>query len=338
MSLPDEVWICPPLDGPSTGGTLYNARLVDALATCAVRVNAVDLAEGRRALRAGVPGRSWIDSRFLEHVPELSRDNAGRATLGLVVHYLPSLVELGRVPRPSELSAAERVALEKVDRFLVTSPFSREVLVALGVPEGAMVVVQPGVSRAARTDAGARPPHLSALMVANIVPGKGIASFLRALAPLSDGVSFALTLIGSLSLDAEYGSECRRIVEAAPALASRVRFAGSLPHDVVLDCIGACDLLISASRMESYGMALAEARAMGTPIVARSGGNTRAHVSENAGGELVDDDGALASAVVRLAREPGEIRRRASLAERARTARTWGDAAADFIREARAPV
>jgi glycosyltransferase involved in cell wall biosynthesis len=111
-----------------------------------------------------------------------------------------------------------------------------------------------------------------------------------------------------------------------------------MAHEVVLDSIRARDLLISASRMESYGMALAEARAAGTPILARSGGNAAAHVGANTGGELFADDAALAKAVVRLAREPGELRRRAVLARGARTARTWGDAASDFIRQVRAPV
>jgi glycosyltransferase involved in cell wall biosynthesis len=342
VSSAGEVWICPPLDGPSTGGTLYNTRLLTALAARGVRVKAVELGEGRRALEAGAPGRYWIDSLFLDRVPELSRENSAGAPLGLVVHYLPSLVALGRVPRLEELSPVERTALALARRFLVTSPFARDVLVALGVPEAAVVTVEPGIdgdpAGAARTDVEERRPFLTVLMVANIVAGKGVAPFLRALAPLSDGAPFALTLIGSLSVDAGYASECRRIVDGSPALSARVRFADSLPHDAVLDRIRSHDLLISASRMEAYGMALAEARALGTPILARSGGNIAAHVSPSAGGELVDDDAALARAVVRLAREQNEVQVRASLARAARTARTWADAASDFIRETSAPV
>jgi glycosyltransferase involved in cell wall biosynthesis len=336
----DEVWICPPLDGPCTGGTLYNARLLRALAARAVRVSAIGLEEGRRALRAGAPGRYWIDSLFLERVPELMRENTAGAPLGLVVHYLPSLVALGRVPRPSELSPAEQAALEIARCFLVTSPFTRDALVGLGVPEAAVAIAEPGVERAAlpATEVGARRPLLSALMVANLVAGKGVAPFLRALAPLSDGAPFELTVIGSHSLDIAYASECRGIVEASQALSGRVRFASQLPHEAVLDSIRAYALFISASRMESYGMALAEARAMGTPILARSGGNIEAHVKPRAGGELVADEAALADAVVRLARQPDEIRRRSVLARAAITARTWGDAASDFLQAIRAPI
>jgi glycosyltransferase involved in cell wall biosynthesis len=338
----DEVWICPPLDGPRTGGTVYNARLLGALAARAVAVKAIGLEEGRLALRAGVPGRYWIDSLFLDRVPELVRVNAAGAPIGLVVHYLATLVALGRIPRPGELSLVERTALELVRRFLVTSPFTHDVLVALGVPEAAIATAAPGVDASpgpvSSTEAGSRRSFLSALMVANLVAGKGVAPFLRALAPLSGGVPFELTLIGSLVLDAEYASECRGIVEGTPGLSPRVHFAGSMAHEAVLDRIHACELLISASRMESYGMVLAEARAAGTPILARSGGNAAAHVAANTGGELVADDAALANAVVRLARERGELRRRALLARGARTARTWSDAASDFVRQVRAPV
>jgi glycosyltransferase involved in cell wall biosynthesis len=337
----NEVWICPPLDGPSTGGTLYNARIIDALASCAVRVTALGLEEGRRALRAGASGRYWIDSLLLDHVGRLVRENTALLPLGLVVHYLPSLVALGRVPRRSELSAAERAALELVRHFLAPSAFSRDVLVELGVSSEAIVVVEPGVDGhvvAASSCSRAPRSFLSAVMVANVVAGKGVAPFLRALAPLSDGVPFELTVIGSLKMDDAYASECRRIVEGSAALFERVHFVGPMPHQAVLDSIPTHDLLISASRMESYGMALAEARAAGMPILSRGGGNAAAHVGGDSGGELVVDDAALAGALVRLAREPNELRRRALVAASARRARTWGDAASDFIEQLRARV
>ena len=338
MTALNEVWICPPLDGPSTGGTLYNARIIDALAGCAVTVTALGLEEGRRALRAGASGRYWIDSLFLDHVARLVRENTALLPLGLIVHYLPSLVALGRVPRKSELSTAERAALELVRHFLVPSPFSRDVLVELGVPSEAIAVAEPGVAGHVSSCSRASRSFLSAVMVANVVAGKGVAPFLRALAPLSDGVPFELTVIGSLTIDEAYAFECRRIVEVSTALSGRVHFVGPMPHQAVLDSIRAHDLLISASRMESYGMALAEARAAGTPILSRGGGNAAAHVDTDSGGELVGDDAALASALVRLAREPDELRRRALAAASARRARTWGDAASDFIEQLRARV
>ena len=50
-----------------------------------------------------MPGRYWVDSLYLDHVPELARENVGRAPLCLVVHYLPSLVRYGSVPPRSGL-------------------------------------------------------------------------------------------------------------------------------------------------------------------------------------------------------------------------------------------
>jgi glycosyltransferase involved in cell wall biosynthesis len=334
LSAPREVWICPPLDGKITGGTLCNARLLGALLRRGVQASRLDVEGARRALRSELPGRYWVDSLYLDRLPELAHDNTGGAALCLVVHYLPSLVRYGAVPPRSGLDVAERAALDAADAFLAPSGFVSGALAALGVPRERVVISVPGVDTAATSNGAGRAEgdEVRAVMVANVLPGKGVAAFLSALArDVADCPAFSLDVIGSVELDPEYAAECRSIVMSHELLDRAVRFEGSLPHEDVLCRLQTSDVFVSASRMEAFGLGLAEARAAGVPILARRGGNAAAHVSEAAGGELFDDDSALARGLVRVVRDAAERTRRVRLARVARTARTWDDAARDFV-------
>jgi glycosyltransferase involved in cell wall biosynthesis len=117
-----------------------------------------------------------------------------------------------------------------------------------------------------------------------------------------------------------------------PALAAAVTLAGPVAHDRLLALMAASDVLLSPSRMESFGLALAEARALGVPIVACAGGNSAAHVEARAGGVLVADEAALAAECARLAQDREERRRRRAAARAGRPApRGWADAARDLL-------
>src|SRR5690606_33710116 len=91
------------------------------------------------------------------------------------------------------------------------------------------------------------------------------------------------------------------------------------------------DVLLSASRMESYGMALAEARACGRPILARPGGNVAALVDPAWGGALVPHAAAVAESCVALARDRVELEARQRRAWEHRTAWSWSASAARLV-------
>jgi glycosyltransferase involved in cell wall biosynthesis len=88
--------------------------------------------------------------------------------------------------------------------------------------------------------------------------------------------------------------------------------------------------------MESYGMALAEARAVGTPILALPGGNVANHVAANSGGALAASYRELAQALCTLMSDPKEQKSRLSLARATAIHRPWRAAAYDFIAAASA--
>jgi glycosyltransferase involved in cell wall biosynthesis len=346
--------VCPPPDGPLTGGTLYNRELLGALAASGVAVRALTIDEALRALRAAPRAngfaRLWVDTLYLEHVPLLRTESAGRvASLGLVVHYLPSAVALGRGPTRQELSAPERAALDACTCFLSSSAFMREVLMDAGIPATRVVAIAPGVDWSGEpcaAHAGADtsgPPAarpLSALMIANLLPGKGVAPFIRALdtaldveASRDDAANgrLHLSIAGSAVLDERYACECRDALSASPRARRCVRLEGSLSRHALFEQLSSAHVLVSASRMESFGMALAEARSLGVPILARAAGNAPSLVEAASGGELFADDATLARALVRLAKDPDELRARAALAMRHRLRRSWRDAAAELV-------
>jgi glycosyltransferase involved in cell wall biosynthesis len=286
-------FVVPDMRASVTGGNVYNLGLTRALGEIGANVRVVD--RDVKAAEQSGDGPCFVDTLYLEHAPRF-------APYRLLVHYLPSLVE-GRAP-----SAIEQAAIANADGFVVPSAFMRDAMAELS--SRPIAIVAPGI------DIEHAPvSHVPrAVMVANLVSGKGVLAFLEAL----DG-PLELAIIGA-DHDPSYAAACR-------AAAPLARFLGALPHARTIAEIAASDFLVSASRMESYGLALAEARALGVPILARAGGNAGAHADVT-----FDSDEALARACLALARDRTEIerRRRIALANRA-PPRSWSDAARDFI-------
>jgi glycosyltransferase involved in cell wall biosynthesis len=272
-----------------------------------------------------------VDSLYLDAVPELVRRAAG--PLGLWLHYLPSFVALGRPARPGELSELERRALSAADSFLVTSELMREALEPLVATPQKIYVVAPGCELRLAPAPPETNGALRVVMIANLVPGKGIEPLLLSLAEeLRPSDQLTLSIVGSSRLDPAYSERCRRLIVQSPQLAARVTLRGALSPELAQAELAEADLLLSASVMESYGMALAEARVAGVPILARAGGNAAAHVEPSAGGQLVATTHELAIACLELARDPVRRRERLSRArEHARPARAWSEAASELL-------
>lgn len=332
-------FVVPALDGPISGGTRYNAGLIAALERSGISVRVLDVDRARADLVAANAGWYWVDSLHLDAVERLSTLRSERELeerthpIGLVAHYLPSLVTRGGDVARAELDAAERGALDRADAFLVPSLFMRNTLARLGGNERRVIVVEPGCSvralpRPAEVD-GVR-----AVVIGNLTRGKGQLELLRALRDeIRETDNLELTLIGAAS-ELKYAAACQELVAETPALCRRVRFAGGLAPDEVLRRLAVSNLMLSASVMESYAMALAEVRARGIPILARDTGNVSAHVTADAGGQLLSNVQELARACVTLCRNPDEHRARAARAHRAATstvARSWDDAARSFL-------
>jgi len=330
---PTHLFVAPDLEGPLSGGTLYNARLVAALRALGVACAHTELARFEHALAGLRIDWVWLDSLYLDALPQVRARCAPRP-LCLIAHYLPSLSARGRMLAPHETSGVERRALSAADAVLVTSAFMRAQLARLGVGTRRIILVEPGVELPARTarstETGAVP---NVLMLCAVTRVKGVLPFLRALAPLvAAGDRFCLRIAGRLDAEPDYARACAELIAREPGLRGRVQLLGVLPPNDALGRLQESDLLLSASTMEAYGMALAEARAAGVPIVARAAGHVPALVTQAAGGSLADDEHALCAAMLALTRDPPLLAEHKARAARAiPSPRSYTDAARELL-------
>lgn len=292
-----------------------------------------------RAAWTGVTGSSgleprveqvWVDSLYLSALPDLRARFERETQLGLMLHYLPSLLGAPQLRAAAELSATELRALEAADVILTPSEYLRD-LIAEICPGKRCVCVTPGVQ--VTQPGGASVRDGSALMICNVTDNKGVLPFLRELAQaVQPTATFELAIAGSLRLEAAYARECVTLCEQDEWLREHVRFLGSVSQQALFTRLAQASVLVSASRMESYGMALAEARALGTPILALPGGNIAHHVAAASGGQLAGTPRELADALCALMRNPTEQAARLTRARSAASIRPWSAAAADFAK------
>ena len=176
------------------------------------------------------------------------------------------------------------------------------------------------------------PAEDSLVGVGRLVPKKGVDVLLRALA-LSHGPR-RLTWIGD-------GPELEPLRQLARSLglAESVRFAGALPNDETLARLRRANALVLPSRRlpngdrDGIANVLAEAMALGVPVVTTTAGAAAELVADGTSGLLVEPDSpaALAKAIDSLRSAPPSFRARL-----VRNARATVEASMDASRNAAA--
>lgn len=109
------------------------------------------------------------------------------------------------------------------------------------------------------------------LCIANLYHGKGVDLLIRAFSTISDGRKYHLHIVSPAG-DNETKSGIDQLINQYK-LHHHITFYDSMQQNRLVNLIRAADLLISPSRKEGFGLAVAEAIACGTPVLAtRSGG------------------------------------------------------------------
>jgi glycosyltransferase involved in cell wall biosynthesis len=327
-----------------TGGYEYDRRIAAGLRALGweVTVHALDASfpaptpaalAGARAALARIPdGRTVVvDGLALGAMPEIAQAEAARLRLVALVHH-PLAAETGLDPeRADALRRSEARALAAASSVIVTSEATARALAAYGVERTRIEVVVPGTDPApfARGSGG---PGVALLCVATIVPRKGHAVLVEALAGLADR-DWHLTCVGSRTRSPATDAALVRQI-AALGLDGRVTLAGELDAAALAACYGRADVFVLPTFHEGYGMAIAEALARGLPIVTTTAGAVPDTVPPDAALLVSPGDvGALRAALGRVLDEAGL---RARLADGARRSRaglpTWPQACARFAR------
>lgn len=325
------VFVLPDGHGGVSGGNIYNAELIAALGRRGAAVETRAIGELARGQLAPVGGITLFDTLNLaEIVAAAARGPAGPR--GLIVHHLPSLEP--DLPSTHPSRELEARALPSFDFYLSTSGFTTRLLSARGIDERRLLTVLPGVAARQRPRSREAAPPLRGLLVGNLISRKGVLELLEALRHAGDG-AFELSIVGRADLDPAYARACAALVDSTPGLSSRVRFLGVQPYERMSELYDAAHVLVSSARMETYGMALAEAKAHGLPILASEGGNVRDHFRDAHDGLLFASISELARGLIELAQAPARLQRLLATAalEATAAAYTWDDAAARLLEQ-----
>jgi glycosyltransferase involved in cell wall biosynthesis len=327
-----EIFVLPGDRRARTGGNLYNRFLIAALRAEGMRVSTMTLEEALGHARSGRPARYWIDM-LLMAVPRLRARSGPRSRCYLMVHYFPSL-QWGLTPRARAQSRrSEDAAFAAADGFLVTSAFSGTQLAGRGVRGKPVMNVPPAPAVAPTRPPSPRASHeCRVLMVANVTPGKGVLEFLRGLHEhLSQDSRFSLEIAGSLDADRAYAARCRRVVDRSAMLRERVRWLGPLPPAALRRAYARNAFFVSASYMESFGMALLEARTFGLHVLTLRAGNAPSHVTHSSVGEVLESMDALSARIAALAADGAMRERLLRRMKPPAKAATWRECARRFL-------
>ncbi len=328
-----------------TGGTLYDRRIAEELARRGwdVTVRTLDrsfprpgaaaLEEAARALAELPDGAlALCDGLAYGAMPDAVEAHGTRLRLVALVHH-PLALETGLAsPEVARLVAAERRALAAARHVVTTGNATARLLARdYGVPASRLSVVEPGTD-ATPPATGSGGPDVALLCVASVIPRKGHDLLVSALSRLQRH-DWRLTCAGSLTRSRHTAAALRAAVAHA-GLADRVHLLGEVDGEALERCYREADAFVLPTRLEGYGMALAEAVARGLPVITTAGGAAADTVGD-AAALLVppDDAAALAGALDALIGSPALRRQLAAGARiRARALPGWPQAAAAMAR------
>jgi glycosyltransferase involved in cell wall biosynthesis len=259
-----------------------------------------------------------VDGLVASTAPEVLAPQASRLRVVVLVH-----MPLGHRPaddEAGEVRTRECVALTAAAAVVTTSAWTRRRLLELyPLPADRVHVAEPAVDAAelaTGSEAGG-----ALLCVAAVTADKGHDVLLDALATTAD-LSWDCVCVGSVDRDPAFAESLRRRSLDA-GLGDRVCFAGPRTGVDLDSSYAAADLLVLASRAETYGMVVTEALARGLPVVAAEVGGLPEALGHCADGMrpgllVPPDDPAALGAALRAWLGDAELRARLRRAARER--------------------
>jgi glycosyltransferase involved in cell wall biosynthesis len=258
-----------------SGGNIYNRRICDGLTAIGWQVFQhvapgrwpwPDLASVRALgrLLAGIGDGAivLVDGLIASPMPDILVPEAGRLRLVVLIH-----MPLGEAPPSHSVAHAQtrEAAVLCAAQYVITTSWStrERLLRRYALPPDKVHVAQPGVEPAQLATGTDRGGEL--LCVAPVSSHKGHDVLLAALAATAD-LPWRCVCVGSLNRDPVFVEHLRLEAEAA-GVGGRIRFPGVQIGDDLAHAYAAADMLMLASRGETYGMVVTEALACGLPVI-----------------------------------------------------------------------
>jgi L-malate glycosyltransferase len=220
------------------------------------------------------------------------------------------------------LSGVHKVLLRRVRRVIAVSQAVADRLIEQGIFErDKIVVIHNGVEierfEKAKEDDQKTGGRLCVGMIGELAPIKGQENFLRAAAIVSSRRAAVDFIVAGEDKSRTGENRCllERMIEELN-LSQRVRLDGWA--DDVVELLRTFDVFVSASRSESFGIAMVEAMASGVPVVATMTAGAQEIIDVDKTGLLVPigDAEALAEAICKLLSDGKERKRLAANARR----------------------
>ncbi|HEY4992797.1 MAG TPA: glycosyltransferase family 4 protein [Nakamurella sp.] len=280
------------IDDPArpSGGNAYDRRICRGLATIGWSVHERGVpgcwprpdAAARAALTgviAGIPDGAVVllDGLIASAVPEVLVPQARRLRLAVLVHMPLGEDPVGAWPvgewspgaDVADARVRERAVLSAAAVVVTTSTWTRDQLLdRYALRPDRVHVAQPGVDAADLAPGTAAGGEL--LCVAAVTPLKGHDLLVEALAAVTD-LPWRCLCVGTLNRDPGFVDGLGRRARAT-GIGHRVRLAGPRTGADLDAAYAAADLLVLATRTETYGMVVTEALARGLPVVATAVG------------------------------------------------------------------
>ena len=217
------------------------------------------------------------------------------AALGGRLARLPVVLHLHELTQPGIAGRLRAAAVGIADASVVVSKAvadclpertrSRVTIIYNGVDP---VLLSPGPAQPdVRRDLGADPTGPIVLSIGRLDPQKGVDHLIRAVAALpGDLARTQLAIVGSGDPDGRHVSQLRAL--GAELLGTRVRFLG--PRQDIAALLRSADVFAQASLREGLPLAVLEAQACATPVVAYPAAGTSELVRDGETGLLARQD------------------------------------------------
>ena len=302
----------------ATGGYAYGRRMIAGLPDHGwqVTVHRLD-ASFPQPSRAALEQASGVFARLTEQalvlvdglaggaMPQVLHAHAARLRLVALVHH-PLAAESGLAPDLArQLAESEHLALQAMRHVLVTSRATKQSVQAYGIDPDHVSVVGPGTD-AAPLAPRTRGEKLRMLCVATLIPRKGHDLLIDALAPLA-ALPWQLTCVGDLNRSPATVERLRTQLQRL-GLARRVALIGEVDDATLAQRYAQADLFVLPTRLEGYGMAVAEALSYGLPVISTRTGAIAEMVGTQAGVLVAPGDaGSLQTALAGVLNDPARL-------------------------------
>lgn len=304
-----------------SGGFRVNEALRQRLTTTAtgvgIHADPEEVPAKIQSLPSTAPAHIVLDSLYLTDLnPDrlnhvlVNRDSPTR--LYFLLHFLPCMNPSLSATTRKALQEKEHSLLTLADGILVPGSTLADYLRNESLYTGAIYRCPPGIEFTeldiTPSDPWDKAPSPRLITVGTLSFSKGQLDILSHLQQLTPSFKGTWRLLGDLHTEPEVYCHFQRKLNNS-GLKESVHLCHSVPHSHLGKLLTDADLLVSASRFESYGMAIAEAVAAGIPVLTYRVGETPQWIKEGENGFLIPvyDHKKFKSTLTKLLHHPEEL-------------------------------